>query len=346
MPRGSWVISRRGFLRCAAGVALASFSCTPGNLSIRRRPAVGFGIVTDCHYADADPVGTRFYRESLSKLSECVDRMNAEKVDFLIELGDFKDENRPPAEEKTLSHLQKVEAVFQRFRGPRYHVLGNHDMDSISKQQFLSRVENTGIDSGRSYYSFGLKGLHCIVLDANYKSDGSDFDHGNFDWTDANIPATELDWLQQDLAASRGPVIVLIHQLLDGTGSVYVRNAPEIRQILEASDRVLAVFQGHHHPGAYSYIDGIHYYTLKGMIEGHGADNNAYAVVEVHPDESLTVTGYRKAPSMELAHLSSIQDTSSPSFALRCHPDSSIDASDLYAATRLRQSLFGRAPGS
>jgi hypothetical protein len=312
---GEWVISRRVFLRCTAGAALGSSSCTPGNLSTRRGPALRFGVVTDCHYADTDPVGTRFYRESLGKLAECVDRMNAEKVDFLIELGDFKDENRPPVEEKTLLHLHKVEAVFRRFRGRRYHVLGNHDMDSISKQQFLSRVQNTGIGAGRSCYSFDARGLHCIVLDANYRSDGSDYDHGHFDWTDANVPAIELDWLRQDLAASRGPVIVFIHQLLDGTGSVYVKNAPEVRQILEASGRVLAVFQGHHHPGAYSHINGIHYYTLKGLIEGHGEDNNAYAVAEVHPDQSLTVTGYRKAPNMELAHVLSARMKALPSSA-------------------------------
>jgi hypothetical protein len=301
--RGSWVISRRAFLRCAAGAALASSSCTPGNLLGRHQPAGRFGIVTDCHYADADPVGTRFYRESLGKLSECVDRMSAERVDFLIELGDFKDENRPPVEEKTLLYLQEIEAVFRRFRRPRYHVLGNHDMDSLSKQQFLSRVENSGVPAGRSYYSFDAKGLHCVVLDANYRSDGRDYDRGDFDWTDANVPATELDWLRQDLAAARGPVVVFIHQLLDGTGSVYVKNASEVRRILEASGRVLAVFQGHHHPGAYSHINGIHYYTLKGMIEGHGDDNNAYAVVEMRPDQSLTVTGYRRAPSMALSRI-------------------------------------------
>jgi hypothetical protein len=317
-PHGVWVISRRVFLRCAAGAALASSSCTSGNLLGRRQSAVRFGIVTDCHYADADPVGTRFYRESPDKLSECVDRMSAERVDFLIELGDFKDENRPPVEEKTLSYLQKIEAVFRRFRGPRYHVLGNHDMDSLSKQQFLSRVESTGIDVERSYYSFDVNGLHCIVLDANYRSDGRDYDHGNFDWTDANIPATEIDWLRQNLASARGPVVVFIHQLLDGIGSVYVKNAPEVRQVLEASGQVLAVFQGHHHPGAYSHINGIHYYTLKGMIEGHGDDNNAYAVVEMRPDLNLAVTGYRQALSLELSHLLSAR---SGSLRLSCRSD-------------------------
>ena len=310
-----WMVSRRMFLRAAAGVALGSLSCAPGNLSIRNRRPVRFGIVTDCHYADADAVGTRFYRESLDKLAECVARMNAERVDFLVELGDLKDQDKRPIESKTLRYLQDVEAVLRKFHGPTYHVLGNHDMDSLSKQQFLTHVESTGVDAGRSYYSFDAKGLHCIVLDANYKADGGDYDHGNFDWTDTNIPAHELDWLRHDLVASRGPVVVFIHQLLDGTGSVYVKNAPEVRQILQASDKVLAAFQGHHHAGSYSRIDGIHYYTLKAVVEGHGQDNNSYAIAEVHADWSMTVTGYRKAPSMELSHGAMTQVRPSPSFA-------------------------------
>lgn len=297
-----WTISRRVFVKSAgAGAILASLSCSPGNVSIRGRRSVRFGIVTDCHYADADPAGTRFYRESLPKLSECVDRMNAERVDFLVELGDFKDQDKSPVERRTLRYLQNVEAVFREFGGPRYHVLGNHDMDSISKRQFLTHVQNTGVDGGRSYYSFDVRGLHCIVLDANYRSDGSDYDHGDFDWKDANIPARELDWLGRDLATSRGPVIVFIHQLLDGAGPVYVKNAAQVRDILKASGRVLAVFQGHHHPGAYNCIDGIHYYTLKAVVEGHGPDNSAYAVVETRRDGSMVVTGYRKATSAELA---------------------------------------------
>lgn len=297
-------MSRRTFLRggaaVAASAALASLSCVAPDRSIHGGRPVRFGIVTDCHYADAEAVGTRFYRESLDKLGECVARMNAERVDFLIELGDFKDQDRPADERKTLSYLQAIEAVFREFRGPRHHVLGNHDMDSISKRQFLSRVTNTGVSGSRSYYSFDMKGLHCIVLDANYRADGSDYDHGNFDWTDANIPARELDWLQQDLAASHGHVSVFIHQLLDGTGPVYVKNASEVRRILETSGRVLAVFQGHHHEGAYSCINAIHYYTLPAMVEGSGEGNNSYAIVEVHANRSVTVTGYHKAPSMRL----------------------------------------------
>jgi len=297
----NWIITRRTFLKSSiASLAVLPVSCAINGYSKARQRTARFGIVTDCHYADADTQGTRFYRESLDKLSECVALMNTEKVDFLIELGDFKDQDKPPVEQNTLSYLQTVEKAFKRFNGPSYHVLGNHDMDSISKMQFLKRVDNTKIDTNRSYYSFDSYGLHYIVLDANYSTDNTDYDHGNFDWTDANIPPKELDWLRKDLAAAPGAVIVFIHQLLDGTGSVYVKNAAQVRQILEASGKVFAVFQGHHHSGSYNNIAGIHYYTLKAVIEGHGPENNSYAIAEVHPDGNITVKGYRKAVSTQL----------------------------------------------
>jgi predicted phosphodiesterase len=297
----NWVIKRRVFLKLTAAfllclAVLLSF-CVPACPPIGRFGTVRFGIVTDCHYADANTAENRFYRESLAKLAECVALLSAQKVDFLIEIGDFKDQGQPPVEQKSLSYLQAVEKVFQGFDGPTYHVLGNHDMDSISKKQFLSRVENTNINSDRSYYSFELKGLHCVVLDAGYKSDGTDYDHGNFDWKDSSVSSEELAWLKQDLAAAHGRVVVFIHQLLDGTGSFYIKNAPDVRQILQESGKVLAVFQGHLHSGQYSSIEGIHYYTLKAVIEGSGPENNSYAIVEVHPDGSITVTGYRKAVS-------------------------------------------------
>lgn len=298
------VVSRRTVLKsalaAAAGPVILSLSCASDRTLSRRRRPVRFGIVTDCHYADADPNGTRFYRQSRDKLGECVTRMNAEKVDFLVELGDFKDQGRPPLEADTLAYLGEIEAIFQRFDGPTYHVLGNHDMDSISKSQFLNRVTNTGVDPAHSYYSFDAHGLHCIVLDANYRSDGADYDHGNFDWTDANIPADELDWLRKDLASVSGPAVVFVHQLLDGTDSVSVKNAEQVREILEASGRVQVVFQGHHHEGRYSQINGIHYYTLKALVEGQGLDSNSYAIVDVAGDLTTHIAGYHRAVSTTL----------------------------------------------
>ncbi len=291
--------TRRQFLQSViattAAPALWSLSCAGSRTVSRARTPLRFGIVTDCHYADIDPASNRYYRQTPDKLAACVAEMNAQQVDFLIEIGDFKDQDKKPGEARTLGYLDRIESVFRRFQGPTYHVLGNHDMDSLSKAQFLAHVTNTGIDPAREYYSFDVKGVHCIVLDANYKADGTPYDHGNFVWSDANVPPAELEWLKQDLAAAQGPAIVFIHQMLDGTRQEAVKNAAQVRAILEASGKVLASFQGHYHTGAYSHIAGIHYYTLASVIEGSGPENNAYALVEVHPDDTLTITGHRKA---------------------------------------------------
>ena len=282
----------------AAGPAAGADA--PPSADAKAKPIVRFGIVTDPHYADADKAGSRYYRQSLAKMAECVDLMNAKKVDFLAELGDFKDQCRPHTKESTIANLRAIEKAFARFKGPRYHALGNHDEDSISKAQFLANTENTKIPRDATHYSFDAGGVHFVVLDACYKSDGKDYDSGNFNWTDANVPKAQLEWLAKDIAAGASPVIVFVHQQLDGKGPHTIRNAPEVRKVLGESGRVLAVFQGHNHAGGCSRIEGIHYYTLKAMVEGSGEASSSYALVEVAPNLDITVTGYRRAVSKRL----------------------------------------------
>jgi predicted MPP superfamily phosphohydrolase len=299
--KDKWIITRRDFLKASvlAGISASSLSgCSYLN---RTGTRVHFGIITDSHYADADARDGRYYRESAGKMAECVEFMNEQKADFIIELGDFKDQDKPAVEERTISHLQAIEKEFQRFRGPKYHVLGNHDVDSISKEQFLENITNTNIHAGAAYYSFDSRCIHFVVLDANYRKDGIAYDHGNFTWTDTHIPDIQLEWLKLDLTAASLPVIIFVHQLLDGRGNLYVDNAGDVRNILQASGKVLAVFQGHKHEGDYNMIEGIHYYTLKAMVVGSGAENNSYATVEVLGDNDIIVTGYRKAVSRKLS---------------------------------------------
>jgi len=262
------------------------------------KQTVRFGFLTDLHYADIPPAGSRIYRDSNDKAAHCIEVCKAQGVDFVIEGGDLKDQGADVA--STLSYLQSIEAEIQKFNGPTYHVLGNHDADNISKAQFLTNVTNTKIPFASQYYSFDVKGVHFVVLDANYRSDGIDYNCGNFDWRDANIPQAQLVWMTSDLAATSGPVIVFVHQLLDGTGEHYVKNADAVRTVLEKSNKVIAVFQGHYHPGSYTLINGIHYYTLKAMVEGAYQTSNAFAIVEVVPGSKITIDGYISVDDKEL----------------------------------------------
>ena len=302
--RPGWRIDRRDFLKASAAALCGLALGDRWRLSAGEpRPAgFRFGLLTDPHYADTEPKGTRFYRESLGKVREAVDRLRAERLEFLAELGDLKDMAPGEPDGRTLAHLVAIEREFQRFGGPAYHVLGNHDMDNLSKAQVLAHIANTGLAAGRGYYAFSHGGIRFVTVDTNFMQDGRDYDHGNFDWREIYLPPPELAWLQAELAAATEPVIIFGHQRFDGDSHVQVVNHAEVREVLERSGKVLAVFQGHDHKGAYSLINGIHYYTLRAVIEGSGPSNNAYAVVDVRADLGLTVTGYRRAVSMELAH--------------------------------------------
>jgi alkaline phosphatase len=277
-------------------------SCAPSKVQLPGpAPAsVRFGVATDVHYADIEPRGTRAYRESLAKFKEFVSVMNKEKPDFLIELGDFKDQADKPVEAKTLSYLRRIESAYAEFKGPRYHALGNHDVDSLSKAQFLGAAGNPGVPPEWSFFRFDVRGVRFLVLDADFSADGEPYDHGKYAWADCNVPAAELDWLRSELVASPKPVIVFLHQQLDGQGDYYVKNAAAVRAILERSGKVLAVFQGHRHEGALTKIKGIPYVTFKGMIEGSGPENNAYALVEVGLKGDITIKGFRKADSLRI----------------------------------------------
>src|SRR5688572_7904210 len=99
MRRLAWTIHRRDFLKVSAG-ALAGLAVDGVPLSAQA--PVRFGLVTDSHYADAEPLGSRFYRESLAKMREAVTTLRAEKVSFLGILGDIKDMAPREPESRTL----------------------------------------------------------------------------------------------------------------------------------------------------------------------------------------------------------------------------------------------------
>jgi alkaline phosphatase len=254
-----------------------------------------FGLLADLHYAVSKPMINRYYEQSVDKVKEAVKIFNQQDLDFVIELGDLKDQGEGAERNQTLAFLNTIEGELRKFSGPVYHVLGNHDMDSISKKDFLLHTENPGAAKDRAYYSFTAKGFKCIVLDANFNEDGSDYDRGNFDWTVGIIPRSQAQWLEQELAGPY-PAFVFVHQMLDFFSGIdkdfCVKNAPEIVEILEKSGRVLAVFQGHHHQGHYSFRRGIHYYTLKGMIEGPFPENNSFSVVEIDAALRIVLRGF------------------------------------------------------
>lgn len=283
--------NRRAFLQNGA-LVLTAAAVARGQplLAAEQSPLLSVALVTDLHYSDKAPSGTRYYRETPAKLAEAAAQFKNSKPALIVELGDLID--AAESVEQELGYLKTINREFAAICEDRHYVLGNHCVDTLTKEEFLGAVGQQ-----KSYYSFERAGCHLIVLDACFRSDGRPYGRKNSAWDDANIPPEELEWLTEDLRSAAGPVIVLAHQRLDGNDRHCVKNAAEIRRILEDSGKVLAVFQGHSHQNDYRSIADIHYCTLAAMVEGSGAASNGYSLLDIYSDRTLVVRGFRRQTS-------------------------------------------------
>ncbi|MCA9032702.1 MAG: metallophosphoesterase, partial [Planctomycetaceae bacterium] len=277
-------LGRRAFLKQGTLVLTAAALSSPMLLAEDATSQLRVGLVTDLHYADKAPAGTRHYRETLDKLVEAATQFERDEPAFLVELGDFIDAADSVDVEQ--GYLKTINREFSPICKDRHYVLGNHCVDTLKKEEFLE-----GVEQEKSYYSFDRNGIHFVVLDSCFRSDGEPYGRKNFKWTDANIPAAELEWLQADLNASDKPVIVFAHQRLDVSNNHGVKNNAAVRKVFEASGKVLAVFQGHSHQNDLKDIGGIHYCTLVAMVEGSGAENNGYSLMDIEPNGTIRLSG-------------------------------------------------------
>jgi alkaline phosphatase len=274
-------------------------------------PVLRIGLVTDLHYADKPATGSRHHRRAIERLEKAVAAFNGETkdkaapaaggtksaeahqpVDLIIELGDLIDSAK--TNDAEIAAIKRMTKVFAAAKAPRHYVLGNHCVEELTKEQFLDAVEQK-----KSYYSFDAKGLHIVILDACFRKDGVAYGNKNSSWDDANLPPAELEWLTADLAATKLPVILFVHQRLDVATKYAARNAADARKILEASKRTLAVFHGHEHKNDHTTAAGIHYTTMAALVEGGAADSNAYSIIDVFQDGKLAVHGFAKQKSYD-----------------------------------------------
>ncbi|MCX6223420.1 MAG: metallophosphoesterase family protein [Bacteroidia bacterium] len=201
-----------------------------------------FGIMTDVHkdiMFDADQRTQAF-----------VNAMTALNPDFIIELGDFC---QPVA--KNRGFLD----IWNSFRGSRYHVLGNHDMDGgFSRDSTVAFLHSSG-----RYFSFDKEGFHFVILDCNEANPAPDHQAGYAHF----IGTDQQEWLRKDLGLSKFPSVLFSHQPLNSG----IDNFKEILQILGESGktnpagRVIACFNGHDHADQVKQVNGIWFIQVNSM---------------------------------------------------------------------------------
>lgn len=245
-------MKRRIFIDQLGKAALASFfpttllPFTPVLASSRTAKPLNFGIITDVHkdlMPDADQRLEIFIQKAIER-----------KVDFIIQLGDFC-----MAETTNKRFL----AIWEQFKGSKYHVLGNHDMDRHSKQEML---DYWGMPD--TYYSFDFSGYHFIVLDANYiYQDGKyiDYNKANF-YIDSSartyINEEQIEWFKADLEQTNLSTIVFSHQSL-WHHLWGVKNRLSLQKILENhKEKVICCMNGHNHIDYHRHVNGVDYIDI------------------------------------------------------------------------------------
>ncbi len=207
---------------------------------------VCFGLIADLH--------REIMHDAPQRLEAFLAAARKRKADFIISLGDFCHSRQ--------AH-EDVRAIWNSFPGGRYLVLGNHDTDASDK---LTWMRFFGLR--RVYDSFDWGGFHFCLLDTNTVSlDGIDYDYGNrnyfaFQAYRENLSASQLNWLKDDLAATKNPTVLFSHASL-ADPAVGIRNHGQLRALLLEARRqgpgVIAAFNGHNHVDGYLVQDGIHY---------------------------------------------------------------------------------------
>jgi manganese-dependent ADP-ribose/CDP-alcohol diphosphatase len=273
------------------------------------KPLFSFGIVADVQYCDGEPEGTRFYRNSLSKLRVAMNSFRRDSVDFVINLGDLID--------RDFESYKPVLKIIDSSRLKTYNLTGNHDYsveNRLKKRIPLLQPGKTG------YYSFVYKGFRFIALNgnelstyaSNSKSEIKEAEEyisalinegavNAIDWN-GGVSLKQLEWLtdQLDEAVLKGEtVFILCHFPVYPENLYNLLNYKEVLNILKNYNNIIAWFNGHNHAGNYGNFHAIHFLTMKGMVETENA--GSFSLVEVF-NNKIWIKGSEGEKSQILAY--------------------------------------------
>jgi len=260
---------------------------------------VRFAVITDVHLgplAHFEGKLRKLSHEAAALTRDFVQRMNeVEKPDLVVSLGDIvEDESR----DADLARYREYVSILGQLEAAVLHVAGNHDQINLSEDDLRSLWGH----EGPLHYSRDIGGVHFSILNTLETKDVC-----------VRLPDEQLAWLERDLAAAPGPVVVVTHHPAsdqDLVGNRWFEKAPHIcrvaerkklRAIVEASGKVVLVVNGHAHWNHFDLISQIPYVTVQSLIENldddaPGRPARAHAVIDVEPHRlSIRIEGAETA---------------------------------------------------
>ena len=244
-----------------------------------------FAIITDIHMGPEgffNGVLRKITKDAKQFLDEFVDEMNNEiKPEFVVVLGDLIEDDNP---ENDKTNIKLITKLFKKLNCRVYFVAGNHDLKNVSENELASLFGQEKL-----FYSYDDNIYHFIILFSKAVEKGNIL-----------IPDEQIKWLKNDLEQTNKKCIIFVHHGLseqnlkgnpwfeDRPEYCLVKNREEIRNILEKSDKVLAVFNSHLHWDKMDLHNSIPYFTLQSLVENEndkGLPSRAFHLVSLNKDK-------------------------------------------------------------
>jgi len=265
------------------------------------------GFITDAHFDFREEKrGEKKIElnwQSKEALEYFVKKMNKKfHPDIVIEGGDFVN----GADDDSRKTWIAANKIFEKINGLAYHVLGNHEVNTIDKDEWLRLTSYS-----KTYYYKDIDKKHkkfrVIVLDGNFFADGRPTKHGSYS-KQGHINDEQLDWLKEVLTAAneqQRDIIIFIHQPpLKPFPKVEEDLFPQRKMIQGMFDKykVRAVFSGHIERLCNIKKGNVNYFTLQGFWKDNRElkkefrfkNAGSFYYITIKPSDVDTIMEYRK----------------------------------------------------
>lgn len=268
------------------------------------------GLIADIQYAEAAPYKDRYFKNSLTKLKQCIKILSREDLDFVVNLGDSIDHG--------FHHFEPVMEEFEKLPVPVYHLAGNHDfeVEDSDKEKVLTALHLPAC----GYHSFNTGNYRCLLLNSNavslhafparhtlFQAANDKLDelmkegqvYANF-WN-GGLGTEQLNWMESEfcLAHKAGEkVLIFCHQPFFPEDRHNLWDTGAVKQLISKYDHVPVWFCGHNHHGNYGQSKHCHCINLKGLVETELEICGAVAEIS---ENYLYIRGFGREPDRQIA---------------------------------------------
>lgn len=232
-----------------------------------------FVQLSDVHFL-ADGVNTTYKMTGASPklLDDAIAQINEQSdIDFVMITGDLIDK---PFEKE----LRAIMPHMQQLKYPWYFAFGNHDrcvggyLNTVVYMQML-KDGNPSYVFKLPYYSFvPKKGYKVIVLDDIITNEVT---------SQGFIGKEQLQWLEKELDKSKkDTILIFMHiPIIEpfSSPSHKLKNASELKNLIESYKNPIGVFQGHYHSAKITQNDNVLYVNSPALV----SYPNAFRMISV-----------------------------------------------------------------